>query len=167
LRRRDALRALKELPAAPAQVRAKELHAMLESPHDGRLKLWVIWRALQLRRAHRELFARGDYVAATVTGERSRHVVAFGRRNGNAGVVALCGRLFASLGLEPGMAPVGEPVWRDTAVALPFVPTHARLTDVLSGETIDAPSGGLAVAAAFERLPLALFAYGDSLSENT
>jgi (1->4)-alpha-D-glucan 1-alpha-D-glucosylmutase len=158
-RRRGELHALEELAEAPAQVRSTQLRTMLEAPYDGRLKLWVIWRALQLRRAHPALFARGDYLAATITGERSRHIVAFGRRNGDTGLVAICGRLFASLGLEPGVAPVGEAVWRDTVIELPFVPVDARLTDVLTGETIDAPRGGFAVAAAFRQLPVALYAY--------
>ena len=84
-RRRDTLRALEELALASVPSRANELRAMLEAPYDGRLKLWVIWHALRLRRTHPELFARGDYVAAAVTGERSRHVVAFARRDGNCG----------------------------------------------------------------------------------
>jgi (1->4)-alpha-D-glucan 1-alpha-D-glucosylmutase len=164
-RRRDALRALEKLAEASAQMRATQLRAMLEAPHDDRLKLWVVWRALQLRRARPALFARGDYLAATITGARSRHVVAFARRNGNTGLVAICGRLFASLGLEPGVAPVGEAVWRDTVIELPSVPADVRLTDVLTGEAIDAPRGGFAVAAVFRQLPFALFAYGDSSSE--
>ena len=165
-RRREALCALEMLVTAPVQERVMPLRAMLEAAHDGRLKLWVIWRALQWRRAHPALFARGSYTAAAVTGERSRHVVAFGRRAGNAGLVAACGRLFASLGLEPGTIPAGEAVWRDTVIGLPFVPAGTRLTNVLTGEAIDAPRGGLPVAAAFATLPFALFGYGDSSAAN-
>ncbi len=160
-RRRDMLHAQEELAAAPLQLRANELRAMLEAPHDGRLKFWVLWRALRLRRNHPELFARGDYLPAAIMGGRARHVLAFARRHGNAGVVVLCGRLFASLGLPPGAAPVGAAVWRDTTVELPFVPAHARLTNLLTGEVIDAPRSSVAIAAAFDLLPLALLAYGD------
>ena len=165
--RRDTLRALEELAAASPPARAAQLRAMVEAPYDGRLKLWVIWHALQLRRAYPQLFARGAYVAGVVTGECSRHVVAFARRNGTAGLVALCGRLFASLGLEAGVVPVGERVWRDTLVKLPFVPAGTRMTNLLTGDVIDTPGAGLAVAAAFELLPLALFVYGDWPSENS
>jgi (1->4)-alpha-D-glucan 1-alpha-D-glucosylmutase len=40
---------------------------LLREYHDGRIKLWVTMCALNLRRKHKELFQRGNYVPLQVT----------------------------------------------------------------------------------------------------
>ena len=60
-----------------ADVKAEEL---MRDRRDGRIELFVISRALGIRRNYPELFARGDYVPAQVRGARKRNVIAFGRR---------------------------------------------------------------------------------------
>jgi (1->4)-alpha-D-glucan 1-alpha-D-glucosylmutase len=157
--RREALRALEMLAAMSGDGRAAALDGLLTAPHDGRLKLWVIWRALGLRRAQAELFARGDYKPVAAAGERARHVVAYARRLGRNGVVAVSGRLFASLGIAPGVPPVGRHVWGDTMLELPFVAPGTRLLDELTGEVTESAARGLALATALARFPFALFSY--------
>src|SRR5262249_1410631 len=87
---------------------------MCTTPGDGRAKTWITWRALQLRRAHPDLFGAGDYTGLSVTGELARHVVAFARRKDDAVLVIVSARLFAQLGAERGTLPVAK-LWRDTA----------------------------------------------------
>ena len=48
-------------------------------PEDGRIKLFLIHRALQARRANRRLFQHGAYQKLTVIGSLKSHVVAFAR----------------------------------------------------------------------------------------
>jgi (1->4)-alpha-D-glucan 1-alpha-D-glucosylmutase len=158
--RREALRELEALAATKGEAHSAGLQSLLAGPHDGRLKLWVMWRALGLRRANHELFARGNYVPVAVTGMHARHVLAYARRLGEDGLIAVSGRFFASLGTEAGVAPVGGDVWSDTALELPFVTPGTRLTDELTGEVKEATTTGLGLAAAFARLPFALFSYG-------
>ena len=62
---------------------ADRLRTLFETPQDGRAKLWVIWRVLELRRKHADLFKRGDYHPLTVNGARANHVVAYARRMGS------------------------------------------------------------------------------------
>ena len=93
----DGLIAARSAPTAPP-----DLHALLASPYDGRVKLWVILRALALRRAHPDLFAYGDYRPIPVSGTHADHVVAFARTHGAQGIVAVAGRLFLQQGLEAG-----------------------------------------------------------------
>jgi (1->4)-alpha-D-glucan 1-alpha-D-glucosylmutase len=135
------------------------VHALLATPHDGRLKMWVTWRALVLRRECPELFARGEYVPIPVGGERARHAVAYARRQGSSGIVAVAGRLFASLGLEQGVAPVGEAVWGNATLGLDFLPPATRLYDVLSGATHQVGADGVALARIFAAIPVALLRY--------
>jgi (1->4)-alpha-D-glucan 1-alpha-D-glucosylmutase len=158
--RREALRALEMLAAATGNARMAGLAGLLATPYDGRLKLWVIWRALGLRSEQPDLFARGDYQPVDVTGDRARHVVAYARQLGGAGVLVVSARLFASLGIAPGTPPLGSDVWGQTMLKLPFVAPGARLVDQLTGEICEVAGTGLALAAALAHLPFALFSFG-------
>jgi (1->4)-alpha-D-glucan 1-alpha-D-glucosylmutase len=135
------------------------VHALLATPHDGRLKMWVTWRTLALRREYPELFARGEYVPIIVGGERARHAVAYARRQGSSGLIAVAGRLFASLGLEQSVAPVGEGVWGNATLGLDFLPPGTQLYDVLTGATHQVSADGVALARVFAAIPVALLRY--------
>jgi (1->4)-alpha-D-glucan 1-alpha-D-glucosylmutase len=157
--RAQLLSDLEAIATGTEDSRAARVHALLATPSDGRLKMWVTWRALALRREHPEIFARGEYVPVVISGERARHALAYARRQGDTGVIAVAGRLFASLGLDPGVAPVGEAVWGDAALDLDFLPPVAKLRDVLTGAVHEASKGGVALARLFATLPVALLRY--------
>jgi (1->4)-alpha-D-glucan 1-alpha-D-glucosylmutase len=119
----------------------------------------VISRALALRREYPELFARGEYVPIDVAGERARHTVAYARRQKSSGIIAVAGRLFASLGLEQGVAPIGENAWGNATLGLDFLPPATQLYDVLTGAAHQASAEGLALARVFATIPVALLRY--------
>ncbi len=158
--RRTALAALVALAtdagadALPARVRE-----LLDTPYDGRAKLWVTWRALQLRAQRHEVFGAGDYHAIAAAGARAQHVVAFARRRANAGSITIAGRLFASFGFDPKVPPLGETAWGDTAIDLSFIPDGTPLHNVLTGETLVVAGGALPLAQVFAHFPGALLAY--------
>ena len=68
-----------------------------ESRDDGRIKLYVLSRALRLRRMSPALFLEGAYVPLEARGPKADHVVAFARRLGGAVVIAVAPRLAAKL----------------------------------------------------------------------
>ncbi|MDQ6916763.1 MAG: malto-oligosyltrehalose synthase, partial [Pseudomonadota bacterium] len=152
---------LDALASGTAASLAPRIGSLLATPHDGRLKLWVTSRALALRRAHPQLFARGDYVPIAIAGERSRNAVAYARRLAGSGVVVVAGRLFASLGIEQGVAPVGEDAWGNAALDLDFLPRETPLHDVLSGAVhhVGADAGSLTLSRLFAAIPVALLHY--------
>jgi (1->4)-alpha-D-glucan 1-alpha-D-glucosylmutase len=135
---------------------AARVGALLATPSDGQLKMWVMWRALGARRENPGLFARGDYLPISVEGERARHAIAYARRRESSAVIAVAGRLFASLGLEPGVAPVGRDVWGDSRLDLDFLPPATQLHDVLTGTVHAIDAGGVSLARVFATLPVAL-----------
>jgi (1->4)-alpha-D-glucan 1-alpha-D-glucosylmutase len=160
-RRRALLDDLQRIAAAPAGAWAQSVRRLFDDPFDGRAKLWLTWRALQLRRECEALFRRGDYHPLAVSGARSRHALAYARRLGEAGIVVAAARLFASMALEPGALPAGEGAWGDTALDLAFLPAGTRLTNVLTGEALETDaSGRLPLARAMAHFPGALLAYG-------
>jgi (1->4)-alpha-D-glucan 1-alpha-D-glucosylmutase len=154
--RSEMLRSLEAGLPADAATRTQQVQSMLARPHDGRLKLWVTWQALRLRKTQPELLARGDYVPISVSGDRAAHVVAFARRLGNQLIVVASGRLFAQLDLTVGEPPTGARAWTDAALDVSFLPSGTRLKDVLTGEVYAPSEGRLSVASVFAQLPVAL-----------
>jgi (1->4)-alpha-D-glucan 1-alpha-D-glucosylmutase len=153
--RLDELGAMADAPGLAAHV-----HALAASPHDGRAKLWFIWRLLSLRRAHPALFRDGGYEGLAVEGAMSRHVVAFVRRHEDEALVVVAGRLFVGLsrgGFTVPSLPAAQG-WSDTVVRLPAALQGATLENVLTGETLRADGdGALPLAEAFGAIPWAAF----------
>jgi (1->4)-alpha-D-glucan 1-alpha-D-glucosylmutase len=54
---------------------------VLATWHDGRVKAYVTWRLLQLRREYRATFLDGSYAVLQTTGTRAEHLVAFARED--------------------------------------------------------------------------------------
>jgi (1->4)-alpha-D-glucan 1-alpha-D-glucosylmutase len=119
----------------------------------------VIWRALETRRANPLLFEKGDYTPLAGSGSRADHVVAFARRHGDVGLIAIAGRLWASLGIEPRVPPLGAAVWGDTTIDTALLPGGAEPINVLTGERVPVRAGRILVADAFANFPAALLLY--------
>ncbi|MGE5171437.1 MAG: malto-oligosyltrehalose synthase [Rudaea sp.] len=150
--RRAALASVAGRPAHPEDARG-----LFASPYDGRAKLWVVARALALRREHPEVFADGDYRRLDATGAHAGHVVAFARTTAEEGLVLIAGRLFASL-VAVGDLPIGE-AWGDTTVQIPSLPSGAELANVLTGEAFALAAPALPLARALNAFPGALLHY--------
>jgi (1->4)-alpha-D-glucan 1-alpha-D-glucosylmutase len=121
---------------------------------DGRAKMWVILRALELRRAQPSVYRDGQYLPLHAQGSRASHVVAFMRRHEGHAAVTIAGRLWMKLGGEAETLPLGENTWGDTAIDAG--PLNGGLVNVLTGETLAVEGGKIRLAAAFSRFPGAL-----------
>jgi (1->4)-alpha-D-glucan 1-alpha-D-glucosylmutase len=93
---------------------------------DGRAKLFIVRRLLELRQLHPELFAAGDYAPLEVTGGPSAdHLCAFARHHGEATLVTAIPRLIH--GLYRGGSAAG---WGAAELILP---AQGAWRDVLTG----------------------------------
>ncbi|MCB2030539.1 MAG: malto-oligosyltrehalose synthase, partial [Rhodoferax sp.] len=133
--------------------------SLLAHPEDGRAKMWVTWRMLTLRRQRPELLRDGDYTALATTGAAADHVIAFRRGLGDTSLIVLVPRLLARLMELRNVLPVGTDVWSDTGVELDL-PDGTRMTDTLTGRTIEVQAGRIGVAQAFAHFPMAAFVTG-------
>ena len=147
--------------AADLYARKSRLRELLARPDDGRAKLWLIWRALELRRRDPTLFDDGDYTAVAVTGEKSAHVAAFARRCRERALLVVVGRLFLQLLGEPGRPPLGEAVWLDTAVDLSPLGDTNTFTNVLTGDSFRVDGHRLPLGRALADFPVALLYAGE------
>ncbi len=154
-RRRGMLAELDRRSTADLPALLSELRNSLP---DGRIKLWVVSRALRHRAAHPDLFSRGAYLPLSARGERAAQVVAFSRKNESGVAIAVAARFF----LRPGIAdcdPVGA-LWKDTVlVSAPSLPS-GPYRDILSGTVVsprmDHGTPGFPLDQVFAHLPVAL-----------
>ena len=152
----DELKALCGPAGVLPQDVLQELHAQ---PADGRIKLYLSWRLLQLRRRHPRLFEGAPYHVLPASGAAASHAVAFARCHGDAWSLSLCGRLLHTL--SSGAWPPSQLHWQDTRVTLGAAASQVGdWTDWLSGRRIAAQPGRrgaeLPLADAFALLPCAV-----------
>ncbi len=151
--RRRLLEEVRDLAQRPGF--APAARALAEHPFDGRAKLLVTWRLLELRRELPALFADGAYEPLDAGGAQSAHVLAYARRHEAGTLVVIAGRLFAKLLSEPGKLPLDAAAWHDTHVAAGALAEGTRLRNLLTGETVTVRDGRIALAHAFASFPAA------------
>jgi len=112
---------------------------ILAGMDEGLPKLWVIVKALHLRRSRPELFGpEGSYTALYARGTKAGHAVAFVR---GEGAVCVVPRLVVSLDGD----------WADTKLELPCGDWH----NIFTGD--DTAGGPILLSEILKRFPVALF----------
>jgi (1->4)-alpha-D-glucan 1-alpha-D-glucosylmutase len=151
----DELRS--RIAAGNPEALAREL---LEHWTDGRVKLYVIHRALTCRRSAADLFRTGAHVPLLTTGRHAAHLCAFARRGGGASAIVVVPRLTARLTGASARLPLGPELWADTAIQIPADIAADAHVDVFTGALRRArPAGeGFALSAgeALADFPVAL-----------
>jgi (1->4)-alpha-D-glucan 1-alpha-D-glucosylmutase len=129
---------------ASAERGSLDLDTMMRRMFDGRIKMYVTWRGLDLRKRRVETFQRGDY---TRLPSRSPHVVAFSR---GSDVIVAAPRLTTKL-VKTGVQPIGE-AWGDTVIE-GVAPGPWK--NIFTGETLDL-NGTARLADVFAKFPVAM-----------
>ncbi len=107
--------ALREISATGSGEIPGLISRLLGARQDGRVKLFLMHRALAVRRQNPLLFSHGDYRPLKVSGSKGDHLIAFARQHGERAAVIVAPRFPATL-TEPEALPLGEAVWEDTGV---------------------------------------------------
>jgi (1->4)-alpha-D-glucan 1-alpha-D-glucosylmutase len=144
---------------------------LVEHWPDGRIKLYVIHRALMCRRQAPLLFQAGEYVPLSTVGEHAARVCGFARRRATGTVLTVVPRLTGRLTDNGARLPLGRTVWADTQVLLPREFSGELYLDLFTGAQLR-PAGGngsmsLAVGEILSEFPVALLDAGPSLSVST
>jgi (1->4)-alpha-D-glucan 1-alpha-D-glucosylmutase len=126
---------------------------LLSTPEDGRIKLFLIYRALKAKKAHREIFCSGAYLPFESAGKFRSHVVAFAWRYQRQWALVIAPRFLSHLTQE-GDFPLGKQVWQDTEVIMPNG-APAAWRNVITGEVLSAGQA-LAVGDTLLTFPVAL-----------
>ena len=132
---------------------ARRLDELGAQWRDGALKMLVTWRVLQMRARYPALFSRGGYQALAVDGPAAPHIVAWARSLEGQHSLTIGSRLLHTLTHGDPQALRQRSCWGDTSVDLPVgAPRHWR--DVITGRTLEAASGRLALSDLFVHWPL-------------
>ncbi len=129
---------------------------LLETYRDGRIKLWLTWRALEYRGSHPQLFRSGNYVPLRVQDDKREHVVAFARSHGEETAIVAAPRLAHTVMNGAQRPPLGA-VWRKMAVVLPERVRGRQWRNIFTGEALTATTDNtLLCRELFAHFPVAL-----------
>ncbi|MGC2619806.1 MAG: malto-oligosyltrehalose synthase [Acidobacteriaceae bacterium] len=125
---------------------------VVHTPEDGRIKLWTIHKALQLRNRIPETFRRGEYVPLEVSKDHVERVIAFAR---GRDVVAVVPRFAYSLVDGKPEMPLAA-AWGEGELVIPGM-ANVAFENVFTGTwvTTDA-EGRVPLRTVFAEFPVAL-----------
>ncbi len=139
---------------------------LAQDPRDPRLKLFVIWRVLQLRRQHADLFRLGDYIPLDVAGAKAKHLCVFARRWHAPSMpeptiaVIVAPRLIAQLTPLPtdsllAPPPLGSAIWEDSQIIVENAGS-SPLRNAFTGQMCSLKDSRIPAAEALADFPIAL-----------
>jgi (1->4)-alpha-D-glucan 1-alpha-D-glucosylmutase len=150
--------------------RAEFAASLARRPEDDRLKLYLTWKLIELRRTHESLFAEGRYVPLAVAGRAAEYIVAFAWQpsperqspRDDARIVVIVprwwGRLTEAAAVErvTGCVGQGERVWADTTVELPAGFSRSFVNH-LTGKQVAAKADLLRLKEVLDDFPIGVF----------
>jgi (1->4)-alpha-D-glucan 1-alpha-D-glucosylmutase len=122
---------------------------LLENLPDGRAKMHIIRKGLELRKKHPGLFHGAKYTPLYADHGREENIVAFSLSDGAHTVIAVAPRLFTNLMGANDIAPLGAKAWGAATLAL-----EGSYVNVLTGERH--AGGRVRVAELLATFPVAL-----------
>ena len=122
---------------------------LLENLADGRAKMQIIRKGLELRRKYPGLFHGAKYTPLYADGGREENVIAFSLSDVTRTVIAVAPRLFTRLMGEGDRAPLGDKAWGDSRISV-----EGEFVDVLTGTRHQGPA--LRLAELLSGFPVAL-----------
>ena len=123
------------------KLKTVSVETLLRRWHDGRIKMFVTWKLLELRARHADLFRDGNYEPL----DAGPNICAFARRYKNDAMLVAVPRLLASI-VKPGIFPIGD-VWGDASLGV-----SDRWRDLFTGDEHE----GTEVQKVFARFPVAV-----------
>ena len=109
---------------------------LLSTREDGKIKLFLIYRALKAKKANREIFRSGAYLPLEPAGRFRNHVIAFAWRYEQQWALVIAPRFLSHL-VQEGDFPLGRQVWQDTEVIMPDG-APAEWRNVITSEVLSA-----------------------------
>jgi (1->4)-alpha-D-glucan 1-alpha-D-glucosylmutase len=109
---------------------------LVEGAQDGKIKAYVIYQGLNFRRAAKDQFGQGEYLALEAAGPHRDHVCAFARCSGDDIMLVVVPRLVVQLTGGVEQPPLGFDIWENTALLLPPQLSGRDYRNVFTGETV-------------------------------
>jgi (1->4)-alpha-D-glucan 1-alpha-D-glucosylmutase len=133
---------------------------LTQNAADGRIKLFVVYKALAHRRTSRGLYDHGEYVPLTAKGPKSVNICAFMRSGNGSSLIVVVPRFLTGLISGAGAMPFGKGVWESTTLMLPETIQGGVYRNVFTGEVVtvhaEGSEQGIFLSDIFGSFPVAL-----------
>ena len=110
---------------------------VVSSRIDGRIKLLLTSKALNIRRGNSELFKSGRYLPLPVEGSCKEHVCAFERSINGSSILVVVPRFCSRLIQDSNELPLGPDVWQETRILQPFDTAKSSYRNIFTGEVLN------------------------------
>jgi (1->4)-alpha-D-glucan 1-alpha-D-glucosylmutase len=130
------------------------VRSLTENMHDGRIKLYITWKALNLRKERPDVFQHGEYLPLKVTGQHEKHLLAFARRYQDQTVIVVVPRLCTRLLKDVPGLPLGVEIWEDTKIELTSGGQEFR--NLFTNDLVSSDHDALLAAEVFRDFPAGL-----------
>lgn len=112
------------------------IRILLNEKDNGQIKLYLMYKALNFRKENADLFGNGEYLPLEGAGEKANHVCAFARRHDTSLVLSVVPRFITGLIDEPDELPLGEKIWGECYIPVPFEKVGTAFRNLFTGETL-------------------------------
>jgi (1->4)-alpha-D-glucan 1-alpha-D-glucosylmutase len=130
---------------------SKTPEELLQNWPDGRIKMFLIQRALHFRSEHADLFQRGNYLPLRASGTFADCCISFARQLDHDWVIIIVPRFSSRVGFPP----IGDR-WKDTAIELPESLSLERGREIFTGRELPIQDRQIRLAEAMSTLPFAI-----------
>ncbi|UCD35834.1 MAG: malto-oligosyltrehalose synthase, partial [Nitrospiraceae bacterium] len=144
---------LNEMKGREGDALLKLIEELLATREDGRIKLYLISRALGARSEKRNVFEKGEYLPLQVEGKHKDSIIAFAWRYRPEWSVTVAPRFLTGV-VKDKEYPLGRRVWDDTHIIMPQG-SPAEWSDALGGTVVEGRED-LAVGDVLNHFPTAL-----------
>jgi (1->4)-alpha-D-glucan 1-alpha-D-glucosylmutase len=134
---RDAL--LAEIEKKSSQDLARYCRELVENWRDGLVKLYLIWKILNVRRNYSRLFSEGEFAPLEISGKRESSVIAYARRREHDWILTVAPRWLARAKAQLTWSFM-QKFWSGSKLNLP-VNAPSSWLNPLTGETLVASPG--------------------------
>ncbi len=129
-----------------SQKSAEFLKMLIENKEDGRIKLFLVFKVLEVRKRFEELFQKGEYIPLEVPGGFNKYTIAFARKLDSVWSVTAVPRFFRQMKEE-------KKTLKDMVLTLP-ADAPQEWTNVFTGDKLTS-QGNIHLAGLWNKFPVA------------
>jgi len=118
-------------------LRTDMIQDLMNFKEDGRIKLFLLWEGLNLRRKFKDLFLKADYIPLEVRGEKEANIIAFMRKSNDRFIIVAVTRFFANLLNFENYGSLSQEFWGGTKIFLPKEVKNQRINEIFSRRSVD------------------------------
>jgi (1->4)-alpha-D-glucan 1-alpha-D-glucosylmutase len=129
---------------------------LFKNHQNGHIKLYLIWRTLELRGQRSQLFKAGSYVPLYASGSKQEHLCAFARSHLEESVITVAARLVVGLTKGSQRAALDSDVWLETTLPVAGGKAGDQYRNIFTQQVITLRPDGLPIPEVLGVLPVAV-----------